>query len=159
MSMDVRAERTLDLPFGRLEQVLRGGPEGWVPSLEEDRAGRLATEVGVGSGWTWVGRRVSLQVGQPSPGPGRCSVPLSWSAESHPELFPVLHGVLELTPVSPGRTLLALEATYGPPAGAVGELADRAILHRLAEATVRGFLERTARVLERVARAQAPPPR
>ena len=158
MSTRIRAELALELPFSRLERVLLAGPAAWVPSLEEDRDGRLVTEVGVGSGRTWIGRRVSLHVGEPAAAPGRCTVPISWSAESHPELFPVLGGVLELTPVSPARTLVALEATYDAPAGAVGELADRAVLHRVADATVRGFLERAAWVLERAAGAQVPPP-
>lgn len=156
MSTRIRVERALDLPFPRLERVLLAGPGAWVPSVEEDRDGRLVTEVGVGSGWTWIGRRVSLHVGELAAAPERCTVPISWSAESHPELFPVLAGVLELTPVAPARTLVALEATYGPPAGPVGELADRALLHRVAEATVHGFLERAARVLDRAARAEAP---
>jgi hypothetical protein len=151
--MDVRAERTLDVPFWRLERVVLGGPEGWVPILEQDRRGELVTEVGVGSGWTWIGRRVSLRVGQPSTSPGRCAVPISWLDEAHPQLFPELGGVLELTPLSAERTLVRLEASYEPPAGAVGELADRALMHRVAEATVRGFLERAAHVLERVAGA------
>jgi hypothetical protein len=156
--MDVRAERTLAVPFWRLEQAVRAGPREWVPNLEEDRAGGLVTEVGVGSGPTWIGRRVALRVGEPACWPGRCAVPISWQAERRPELFPQLAGVLELAPASPDRTLLVLEASYSPPARAAGELADRAVLHRVAEATVRGFLERSARVLERVAEARAAPP-
>jgi hypothetical protein len=157
--MDVRAERTLELPFWRLEQVVRTGPGEWVANLEEDRAGALVTEVGVGSGPVWIGRRVALRVGEPACWPGRCAVPISWQAERRPELFPRLAGVLELTPASPERTLLVLEASYSPPARAAGELADRVLLHRVAEATVRGFLERSAGVLERVAEARPAPRR
>ncbi len=155
--MDVSAERTLDLPFWRVEQVVRAGPREWVPNLEEDRGGALFTEVGVGSGPAWFGRRVALRVADPACWPGRCAVPISWQAERRPELFPLLAGVLELTPVSPERTLLVLEASYSPPARAAGELADRAVLHRLAEATVRDFLKRSARVLERAAGSRATP--
>ncbi len=155
--MDVRAEVTLELPFGQLQPVVLDGPRGWVPNLEEERDGRLVTEVGIGSGAGWVGRRVVLRVGQTTCWPGRCAVPIAWRAELRAELFPELAGVLELTPASPERTRLVLEASYGPPAGIAGELADRAVMHRVAEATVRGFLERSGRVLERVAGARATP--
>ncbi len=153
--MDVRAELALALPFWQVQEVMEAGPRGWVPSLEEGRDGGLVTEVGIGSGVSWLGRRVALRVGQPSTWPGGCAVPISWRAEHRPELFPELAGVLEATPASPERTLLVLEASYTPPAGAAGELADRALLHRVAEATVQGFLERSAGVLKRVARARA----
>ena len=37
-----------------------------------------------------------------------------------------------------------LDADYLPPAGRLGAAADRAVLHRLADAAVAGFLDRVA---------------
>jgi hypothetical protein len=41
-----------------------------------------------------------------------------------------------------GRTQLAISARYRPPLGAVGRAVDRVLLHRVAEATVKDFLDR-----------------
>jgi hypothetical protein len=57
-------------------------------------------------------------------------------------LFPVLDADVELIRVGPQRTLLTLAGAYRPPLGALGEALDRAILHRVASATIRGFLSR-----------------
>ena len=149
--MEVRSERLLDLPVERLQRVLLRGAQAWVPNLDEDEAGGLLTEVGVGSAGAWLGRRVTLWVGEAAAGPDGCAVPITWRAERRPERYPQLRGVLELTPATWHRTWLVLRATYRPPGGVIGELADRAALHRVAEATVRGFVERAAWVLERAA--------
>lgn len=146
--MDVRVERTVDRPFWRLEPLVVAGAREWVPCLEEYPDGRVLTEIGVGSGAGWLGRRVVLQVGAPATWPGRCEVPLSWRADQRPELFPVFAGVLELATVTPERTLAALEGGYTPPGGVVGEVTDRAVLHRVAEASLRTFLARVVWVLE-----------
>jgi hypothetical protein len=65
-------------------------------------------------------------------------------------LFPVLDADLTLTPAPapvPGHgpgSLLTLAGVYRPPLGPLGEVLDRAILNRVATATVRGFLARVA---------------
>ena len=48
-----------------------------------------------------------------------------------------LHQLLE-----DGRCQLAISARYDPPLGAVGRAIDRALLARVAEATVKDFLDR-----------------
>lgn len=55
-------------------------------------------------------------------------------------LFPVLDADLRLAPAGDGGTLLSLLGSYRPPFGPLGEALDRALLHRIAAATVRGFL-------------------
>jgi hypothetical protein len=42
------------------------------------------------------------------------------------------------------RTTLTLDGTYDPPLGSVGRILDRAILSRVAEATVRNWVDRLA---------------
>lgn len=63
--------------------------------------------------------------------------------------------------MAPRRTRLTLQATYHPPAGLVGEAADRAAMRLVAEASLRAFVQRIAGVLERAAMsdelAAAPP--
>jgi hypothetical protein len=59
-------------------------------------------------------------------------------------LYPVLDADLELIQAGPQSTWLTIAGAYRPPLGALGEALDRAILHRVASATIRGFLSRIA---------------
>jgi hypothetical protein len=51
---------------------------------------------------------------------------------------------LEVAPLGDGLTQLAISARYEPPLGALGRAIDRAVLHRVAEATIKDFLDRVA---------------
>ena len=51
-----------------------------------------------------------------------------------------------------------MSARYVPPLGAVGRAIDRALLFRVAEATIKDFLDRVARRDRRAARAPADGP-
>jgi hypothetical protein len=55
-------------------------------------------------------------------------------------LFPVLDADITLTPHGPAASLLALSGAYRPPLGALGAALDRVMLHRVAEATIQGFV-------------------
>jgi hypothetical protein len=63
-------------------------------------------------------------------------------------IFPMLDGDLELAPLGSERCRLTLSASYMPPFGDVGRALDRALLHRVAQSTVRSFLARVAMSLE-----------
>lgn len=72
-------------------------------------------------------------------------------------LFPVLDANIILVPDGDQATLIRLEGVYGPPGGATGGGLDRAILHRVAAATMRSFLHRTvAAITEPAHEARAP---
>ena len=58
-------------------------------------------------------------------------------------LFPVLDADLRLAPDGDG-SVLTLAGAYRPPLGPLGQALDRALLHRVATATVRSFLVRVA---------------
>ena len=59
-------------------------------------------------------------------------------------LFPALDADITLTPAGEQATLLTLAGAYRPPLGTLGAELDRAILHRVAAATIRAFLNRIA---------------
>jgi hypothetical protein len=61
--------------------------------------------------------------------------------------FPELHAELAVTAIDDTSSLLSVVGGYVPPFGAVGSLADRAGLHRIATATVTEFTNRVARAL------------
>lgn len=81
---------------------------------------------------------------------------LRWEATGVGErLFPVLDADLTLIPDGNDATLIGLQGVYRPPAGSAGQLLDRVILHRIAAATVRSFLNRIAAALANPGSAQA----
>jgi hypothetical protein len=59
-------------------------------------------------------------------------------------LFPVLDADLTMTPAGERVTILTLAGAYRPPLGTMGVALDRAILHRVASATIQAFLAQVA---------------
>ncbi len=59
-------------------------------------------------------------------------------------LFPVLDADITLVQAGPQASRLTIAGAYRPPLGALGDALDRAVLHRVATATVRDFLRRIA---------------
>jgi hypothetical protein len=79
---------------------------------------------------------------------GRAGLALRWEARGPGgRLFPVLDADLTLTPAGENAAVLTLAGAYRPPLGSVGAELDRLLLHRVAEATIRNFLERVATAL------------
>lgn len=68
-------------------------------------------------------------------------MPIRWEAATLSGLFPILDGNLELSPVDETTCRLSLVASYRPPLDGVGRRLDRVAFHRVAESTVRSFLE------------------
>jgi hypothetical protein len=60
-------------------------------------------------------------------------------------LFPVLDADLTMAPIGERVSILTLAGAYRPPLGTMGAALDRAILHRVASATIRAFLAQVAR--------------
>jgi hypothetical protein len=79
-------------------------------------------------------------------------VPIGWEAAGLTGMFPKLEGDLEIAPVGPTKTQISLMGRYSPPLGWTGKILDNALLHRLAEATIRSFLKQIAVTLEQSGR-------
>jgi hypothetical protein len=71
-------------------------------------------------------------------------------------LFPALDADLTLAPAGADATSLGLAGAYRPPMGALGTALDRVILHRVAAATVQGFLGRVGAALTHPASVTGP---
>ena len=145
--MFVRYFVEIPTPFEAVEPVLFNGPEGWIPGLAQeagDRGEELLTEVGFGQGGRRVRREVQISVGETMRFPSKTVLPISWRPASGNRLLPALEADLEIAPLGPSRTQLAFSARYDPPLGPIGQAIDRALLHRVAEATVKDFLDHTA---------------
>ena len=148
--MFVRSYVELHLPIAEVEDGLLRGPERWIPQLAasaEERGDRLLAEVGFAVSGHQVGKRVEIELGPPVRTPGRTWLPILWRATGPRGLFPSLEGELEVAALGPGLTQLGLSARYKPPLGLIGESVDRALLHRVAEATVHDFVERVGAAL------------
>ncbi len=141
------------LPFGMetVEAALLERPEAWVPGLARDAESmgeRLLAEVGFAVDDAHrLDKQVEIEFGEPYRLTAKTLLPIAWRATGPERLFPSLDADLEVAALGPGRTQLSISARYRPPMGALGRALDRALLHRVAEATVKDFLDRVADAL------------
>lgn len=94
-----------------------------------------------------VARKVELEIGVAEIHRTGLVYPIRWTATGATVLFPELNADLILTKRGTNRTTLTLKGNYQPPLGAIGRFADRAGLGHVAEATVRGWMDRLAEAL------------
>lgn len=97
-----------------------------------------------------LAKAVHLAVGDPIEGSRHITIPVTWTATGTPGLFPRLDADLVLAPIGPNTCQVSLRGNYEPPLGAVGKALDRAVFHRIAEASVKGFVDRVSAALEHI---------
>lgn len=144
--MFVRYLVEIPVPQAEVEAALARDPRAWLPGLARDahlRGDALLAEVGFGE-TIRVEREVAIQLGAPIRSSSRTAFPLRWEAAAHPWLFPSLDADLEVAPLGPERTQLSISARYVPPFRGIGRALDRALLSRVAEATVKDFVDHVA---------------
>ncbi len=75
-------------------------------------------------------------------------LPLRWQATGPGgALFPALDADIALTPAGEHATRLSLAGAYRPPLGPMGAGLDKAVFHKVAQATARSLLTRVADAL------------
>lgn len=134
--------------------VLGRDPETWLPGLVDRAQGRgsdLLASVGFGSR-VRLAHNVSVNVGQCVQMDGRVILPMHWRAEGAAGLFPQVDAQIDVAPLGPEGSQLAINARYDPPFSALGRAADRAALHRVAEAVIKDFLDQVAEAMMTEAR-------
>ena len=89
-----------------------------------------------------IDKQVEIELGAPIRTPSKTVLPMTWRATRPESLFPHLDADVEVASLGADRTQLSISARYRAPMGAVGRMLDRALLHRVAEATVKDFLDR-----------------
>jgi len=139
----------VELPYPRaaLEGALLSVPESLIPriaAVADDRGQRLMAEVGFALDGLRVSKNVEIEVGKPVASAGRSWIAIAWRATGPMGLFPVMDAELELASLGPQLTQLSLSGRYQPPMGFVGRTIDRALLSRVAEATIKDFVDRLA---------------
>ena len=100
--------------------------------------------VGVHVAGVPVRKRVSIAFGDPVKTSTWAVIPISWKATSIQKLFPAMNGKLEVAPSSREETRLTVSGMYEPPLGRLGEQLDEALMHHVAEGTVRELAEAIA---------------
>jgi len=148
-TMSVADSVQIELAARMVAMKLRSGGSWLAPHVEAASAEGEAIRVRVGpAGAAWLGKIVSVRLGEPEGTDESLAIPFTWEATGPSGLFPQLEGKLRLSAVDPERAELALSARYRPPLGRAGQVLDEALLSRVAAATVRSFLRRVARTLE-----------
>jgi len=143
--MFVGDEVRLEVSFAvARERLARLSESSALFGVSADAYGPGLTRVGVAG----VSKLVRVQARELSWTDRTAGLALRWEAiGTSGVLFPVLDADLRLTPEGEG-TVLTLAGAYRPPLGPVGQALDRALLHKVAEATVRTFLTRVAAQLD-----------
>lgn len=136
----------VELPADRdlVEGVLLREPGRWLPGLATEanhRGDQLLAEVGIGDD-VRIARQVAIDLGTPIRLPTKTVIPMRWMPTGASGLFPALDADLEVAPLGHDRCQLSMSARYVPPLGPVGRAIDRAVLFRVAEATIKDFLDR-----------------
>jgi hypothetical protein len=154
--MFVRYFVEISLPREAVEEIVMAAPERWLPVLasEADESGqRLLAEVGAGHEFR-VARTVELDVGAPLRLAAKTVIPIGWRSASVAGLFPSMDADLEIASLGDQRCQLAMNGRYRPPMRSLGRALDRALLSRVAEATVKDLLDRVRdRILREAASA------
>lgn len=132
-------ETTLAEVEKRLDRV-RASLEDWADTAYRDGEGLIA-KVGPSSAVT---RKIHLVIGVAEIHAGGLVFPVQWTVNGASMLFPSLEADLWLTKVGFDKTRLTLKGNYRPPLGTLGRIADRALLGRVAEATVADWMDRLA---------------
>ena len=143
--MFIRYYIELPLSVAVVEQALVDSSAGWLSAVAGEAQARgdgLLGEVGVGPLGARLRRQVKIRLGEPVGFPSMTSLPLTWEPVGLEGLLPRLDATIEVGALGEDRTQLAISARYRPPLGVVGQAVDRVLLHRVAEATLKDFLDR-----------------
>jgi hypothetical protein len=92
---------------------------------------------------------VLLNVGQARIRRDGLAFPVTWRATGPTMLFPRMAADLVVAPIDERSTSCVFEGTYEPPLGFVGGAFDRLVMNRLAEMTVKIWVDRVVDLAER----------
>ena len=143
----VHLDRSFSEVRGQLLEVLSGLDAMATAAYREGE--EIRAQVGVGGSESLaVAKTVRLEVGEPVGKQETMLLPIVWEATGTLGLFPRMEAEVVLAALGPVLTQLSLRGSYRPPLGPIGRVLDRALLHRVAEASVKGFVDRVARAIE-----------
>jgi hypothetical protein len=140
----------INSPILDVSLALAKGSSEWFPRLDETSLAEVGPQVaGIG-----IRKKVAVEFGEPIAAGSWTEVPVSWRATSVGELFPLMTGKIELAPVDSRVTRLTVCGMYQPPLGRLGKYLDDALMHKVAEATVKDLAESIAQRLAILVRSE-----
>jgi hypothetical protein len=140
----------IDVPFAAASRIVLDRPEHWLPGVAagaQQTEGALLADVGFEVAHVRVDKKVRIEILQLVRKGGKVVLLIRWQAHGGEKLFPIFEGALELRPADGERSRLLMNGEYQPPGGEAGKIGDRALLHRVAEATVKDFGDRVGAIL------------
>ena len=132
-------------PVKAVSAALAEGPQKWFPAIP----GKNVSKVGLRVAGLPVRKRVVVELGDPVKTATWTVIPINWKATFPEKLFPAMTGKIELAPSDRDVTRLTVSGMYQPPLGKLGEQLDEALMHNVAEATVKELAESIASRLEK----------
>jgi hypothetical protein len=91
-----------------------------------------------------MAKTVSLDLGGRATQGDADVFPVAWWATGASSLFPRMEGELSVAPIGDSLSRLGFEGTYEPPLGILGSLLDRTLMRRVADSTVKSWVDRLA---------------
>jgi len=147
--MFVREELVLDVGFdnarARFANLTQGGWLDGVSAAAYDHGLERLIRVGPLGSVPGMSKLVRVHVRDLVTRGDTAVLTLRWETTGHgSRLFPALDADITLTPAGAGKTRVSLAGVYRPPLAGLGAGLDKAILHRVAAATIRSMLGRVA---------------
>ncbi len=150
---NIRCYDYINHPYDQVKKVITDDPLTIFQDSTRsaaDRATDVAASLHVNIGGVDLGKDVNIvvknieelekRVGEPV----KTVIDFEWKAVSNPGLFPLLHGQLQVYPLTSTETQLDLSGNYDVPLGIVGSAIDAVIGHKIAEASVLRFIKDVA---------------
>lgn len=142
----------IEHPIKACSDALMEGPRKWFPRIGDKNVSR----VGVHVAGVPIRKRVAVKLGEPVKTSTWAVIPLTWKATFPEKLFPEMTGKIELAPSDKDVTRLTVSGMYQPPLGSFGRQLDQALMHNVAEATVKELAESIAARLEKALHQETP---
>ena len=142
--MFVQDFKIVDRPYEEAAAALATGAGAVLEeALRATRREAERLKAGIGhAGWPPVlSADLELRTGPVRDRDDAMLVAFGWESPREASLLPRLDADLEVAPFGAQATALALRGRYEPLGGILAQSLDRVLLHRLAEATMRSFLD------------------
>lgn len=149
---EVHAYDYVNHPYEAVRDTIFAGPlavfrRATMTALRDEPGG--GAELRAKAGPLTVTNEVAIEVVEIRAGRSPSNTPaiemiLAWKAIRRPRLFPTMKATLSFYALSSTATQLELVGTYDPPLGVVGDALDAIAMHKVAEASVTGFLQEVA---------------
>jgi hypothetical protein len=149
---EIRTCAFVNHPYERVSEALRRDPVGLIQRANVHAVARARELVGSlrdGLGGVEVDQEFVVELTSVAEetevmlGP-RTRLCLSWRASQHPHLFPTMDATLDVLTLGPNEAQLDFLGKYRPAHGMVGAALDKAIGHRIMDASVHRFVESIA---------------